>query len=270
MWPLAVLVIAFAPGLFWLWYFYQKDVYQPEPKRLVFTAFGLGAAAGVPAVILEFVLLKLTGVNARPELITLLSTGAVMLFIVGPVEEAVKYGAVRFSTLRSKYFDEPIDSFVYSSAAALGFASFENVFYALDLGWNVILVRGPITTLGHVLFAGIWGYALGRGMLYEATRRRFIFWLGASALAHGVFNILLLTHSWWGYAGTAALFTGLAWYLRDRMRWARGASPFKRNAFNLYHICPGCGHKVRPGAPTCKSCHMDLTPMTKPHAQTQE
>ena len=44
--PLTILVLAigagFAPGIYWLVYFYKKDWYEPEPKWLVLKAFFWG------------------------------------------------------------------------------------------------------------------------------------------------------------------------------------------------------------------------------------
>ena len=53
---------------------------------------------------------------------------AYLAFIVaGFTEELFKFLVVRTTIYKSPYFDEPIDGLVYSSAAALGFASLENI-----------------------------------------------------------------------------------------------------------------------------------------------
>jgi RsiW-degrading membrane proteinase PrsW (M82 family) len=32
------LVLGFAPGVYWLWYFYRRDELEPEPKKLIIRA----------------------------------------------------------------------------------------------------------------------------------------------------------------------------------------------------------------------------------------
>ena len=54
---LLILVLAFAPGLFYLYIAYRWDRYHPEPKGLVIRTFFLGMAAIVPVAILESLLL---------------------------------------------------------------------------------------------------------------------------------------------------------------------------------------------------------------------
>ena len=82
-----------------------------------------------------------------------------MTFVVGPVEELCKFAAVRLGPYRSLYFDEPVDGLVYASAASLGFASLENLFYVLEYGPEV-MIAPPLSTVGHLVF--VWGFALGQ------------------------------------------------------------------------------------------------------------
>jgi len=50
---LEALALGIAPALLWLLYFYRRDRFEPEPKRLVMKTFAYGALATVPAAILE-------------------------------------------------------------------------------------------------------------------------------------------------------------------------------------------------------------------------
>ena len=57
-------LMAFAPGAFWLWFFARKDVYRPEPKRLL----AVSAAHGmfnIRALALPLAAIALTAVGAR-------------------------------------------------------------------------------------------------------------------------------------------------------------------------------------------------------------
>ena len=150
-------LIAFTPGLFWLWFFLRQDIYRPEPRRLIALTFALGCLSTIPAAILEGIFLA----DFELEEGTLLGTTAAMLLVVGPIEEACKFAAVRLKPYRSLYFDEPIDGLVYAAAASLGFASLENLVYVALFGPTVMILRAPLSTLAHLVFGSIWGYALG-------------------------------------------------------------------------------------------------------------
>ena len=115
-----------------------------------------------------------------------------MLLVVGPVEELCKFAAVRFGAYRSLHFDEPLDGLVYAAVASLGFASLENFFYVVDYGPEVMLVRAPLSTVGHLVDGGIWGYALGQHHASGEQRGRMLAgFLALAAVAHGLFNVLL-------------------------------------------------------------------------------
>ena len=138
---MSLVVFAFAPGLFWLWFFVRKDVYRPEPRRLLALTFFLGMAATIPAVIIEAIFID---ESVLSDSAALASVTVAMLFVVGPAEELSKFAAVRLVPYRSLYFDEPIDGLVYSAAASLGFASLENLGYILEFGPEVMLLRAPL------------------------------------------------------------------------------------------------------------------------------
>ena len=184
----ALFALALAPALFWLWFFIRRDR-QPEPAWLLIRTFLWGAVMVVPAALLEAGIESAFGMTA-------------MFLAVGLIEESAKLIAAS-SMLKHREFDEPIDGLVYGTAAALGFATLENALYMLSGGAGLILLRGPISTLGHILFASAWGYALS---LRKFSRRRWVIRkaLLLAAALHTTFNFLLLG------AGSAA---GLEWLL---------------------------------------------------------
>ena len=188
-------ILAVAPAAFWMWWFYRKDRFDPEPRGLVLKIFLLGMLPVLPAGVLEILLL-----NLMPALTgaSLLAIAACNMLVVGPVEEVGKYLVVKRWALRHSAFNEPLDGIVYATAAALGFAALENFFYLLDNGAWLILLRGPLSTLNHVLFSALWGYAIGMASIqtdpHEASkliRNGLIF----GSLGHGFSNTLLLGSS---------------------------------------------------------------------------
>ncbi|MBI4220301.1 MAG: PrsW family intramembrane metalloprotease [Chloroflexi bacterium] len=246
--PVTLVTISFAPGVFWLWYFARWTAYRPNPRRLIALTFVLGMISALPAALIEGVILRDLDVEQRSAGVFL-----ALFFVVGPVEEIAKFLAVRLWAYRSPYFDEPMDGLIFAAAASLGFASLENLFYAFTQGAGVILVRGPISTLAHVVFGGMWGLALGMSK-HSTPTGKFIVILGlaAAALLHGAFDAALLG----GYTAPLALglfAVGAAWLL-SRFEWARRVSPFRYRRNVPLAECPGCGSLVRVTSRYCRFC----------------
>lgn len=111
-----LLVIAIAPGLFWLWYFLSRDRLRPEPRHLVQRMFLLGTAAGIAAALLEY------GVFSAPALS--LQRGGwekviTVAAVVGLIEEGAKFVAVYLGVYRHAEFNEVLDGIVYAVAASI-------------------------------------------------------------------------------------------------------------------------------------------------------
>ncbi|MBS7623047.1 PrsW family intramembrane metalloprotease [Candidatus Bathyarchaeota archaeon] len=162
-----LLVMAVAPGLFFLWFFWVRDKYEREPARLLLSTFLLGALAIIPALILETIggLVIAAPEEGSSPVQTLLHYFIVIAF----VEESMKYLAVRVKAYRSKEFNEVMDGIVYSSAAALGFATVENILYVLPRGLGVGLLRAVLSVPGHALDSGMFGFFLGLAKVRGGT-----------------------------------------------------------------------------------------------------
>jgi RsiW-degrading membrane proteinase PrsW (M82 family) len=193
---IVAVVVSVVPGILWLWIFYQTDLYEPEPKRLVLATFGVGAAAVIPAWLVE----KTVGwywpaldLGHADHLVPLI---AGCFLVIGPIEELCKFLVVRIGIFRNQEFDEPLDGIIYAAAAALGFASLENILYVVDFGhggrikWQLLALRSMLALPGHVIFASTWGYALGRRR-FEADFPVWPMVLGAAWL-HAAYDFVLL------------------------------------------------------------------------------
>ncbi|MDH7593821.1 MAG: PrsW family glutamic-type intramembrane protease [Methanomicrobiales archaeon] len=179
--------IAIAPGIFWLWYFYHKDRFEPEPLPLIFKIYLLGAMVTFPALLLEYIS-------------DLFVTGLLAMVIAAPIiEESCKFCIVRRSVFAHREFDEPLDGIIYAVSAALGFATLENVIYiffaptftdVLQIG----TVRALLSVPGHALFAVPWGYAMGIAKFRTENRHEGVILGGllTGMLFHGLFNFLLM------------------------------------------------------------------------------
>jgi RsiW-degrading membrane proteinase PrsW (M82 family) len=206
-----IFLLAMAPGLFWLYYFYSKDRYDPEPVVWVLGIFLLGATVTVPVAVLEGVLGAVAG-------------GILAAVVVAPVcEEIAKYLVVKKTVYRSRVFDEPVDGIIYAAAAGLGFATIENILYlfsafdeSLLFALQTGVVRGLISVPGHVLFSVMWGSALGmaRFMPEQEGNRLVRNGLVLAMAAHALFNLLLFSAV--GFAVLVLVLVPLLWVLTER------------------------------------------------------
>ena len=95
-----LIALGFAPGIFWLLYFYSRDKLELEPRGLVIRTFLLGILAAIPASLIEGLFLWV---------------GVFLLIVpIGPaIEEYAKYFVVTRSIYRSEDFSEPMDGIVF-------------------------------------------------------------------------------------------------------------------------------------------------------------
>jgi RsiW-degrading membrane proteinase PrsW (M82 family) len=206
-----ILTVGLAPGLFWLWYFYSQDKYEPEPLSLIAKMFFLGMVAAVIAFFLENLFISFI-------------TGILFIVLVVPVvEELLKFSMVALFVYRDKEFDEPMDGIVYATATALGFATLENLVYVFDLQTISSLfitgsMRAILSVPGHALFAVFWGYGLGIAKFMPAGKRRSSVIIGGLLLAigvHGLFNYMLEL-SYTGLAILLLLAFPCVWWVTEK------------------------------------------------------
>ena len=245
---LGFVLLAFTPGIFWLWFFAKRHVYRPAPRRLIALTFFLGMVSTIPAGIINTLFLDDSLLDGRSASLETVAAG--MLFVVGPAEETCKFLAVRLFAFRSLYFDEPFDGFVYAAAASLGFASLENLIYIMQFGPEVMIGRAPLSTLAHVIFGSFWGYALGRQA--QDGPRRFIVVTGVAvaAVVHGLFNVAVFTFP---LAAVATVAIGL-WWVLSRFRWARRVSPFRYKRNYPRVACLACRQTISILSRYCSYC----------------
>ncbi|HPW11431.1 MAG TPA: PrsW family glutamic-type intramembrane protease [Methanoregulaceae archaeon] len=181
-------LLAVAPAAFWLWYFYNKDRYEPEPLSWILMVYIFGIVVTIPVAFIEGTLSIIV-----PEFF-------IVVLVAPIVEEAGKYLVVKKTVWESLEFDEPVDGIIYAAAAGLGFATLENVIYvfsavetSLLLALQTGLLRALISVPGHVLFSAMWGYSLGKARFIPQEQRTGVIATGLIlAMAfHALFNLLL-------------------------------------------------------------------------------
>lgn len=165
------ILLASAPGLLFLWLFWKRDL-DREPKLLVLKLFGMGAVAAAPAYFLE---------GWLPGPTTRIYDNFVRVALV---EELAKLLPFLLFARRHREFHGPMDGIVYAVAVALGFATVENALYATAYGGDILVYRAFTSTLAHVAFTGLWGYAFG-------LRARRVRGFAAGVALHGAYDLLL-------------------------------------------------------------------------------
>ena len=216
---LLIFFIGFLPGVFYLWYFYKKDKYEPEPVRLIIKTYFMGMLAAIPISFLEA---------------PFAFSGFILIVIAAPViEEYGKYFVVKRKIYQNVEFDEPMDGIIYAVSAALGFASIENGFYLVTAHlegevMEVFIMRALLSVPGHALFSSMWGYALGMTKFSDKPHSKNLIrkGLGLAMLFHAGFNFLLVSIPF-ASVGVFVLVPVMWKVVHNRIKTALSISPYK-------------------------------------------
>ncbi|EFW92664.1 hypothetical protein ZOD2009_07339 [Haladaptatus paucihalophilus DX253] len=186
--------LSIVPALLLAVYIWRVDPTEREPIPTLVVTFLLGVVFAAFAAIINTVgigLLSEVGVEA-------LAIVPFFFFVVGPVEETVKWLAVRFHAYRTPHFQTAVDGAVYGAMAGLGFATIENLTYVVGSvgphGGTAVTVSGVAVTRAivgpnHVLWAAISGYYLGLAKIVPTNRGPIVIkGIALPALLHGFYN----------------------------------------------------------------------------------
>ena len=189
-----LLVSAVAPSAALLYYFYTRDKYEKEPRRLLLKAFLLGGSLVIPVLFIEMAL----NIFDMADL-NLLKAGYTAFVVAGLVEESSKFLLFFFYIWRNREFNEMYDGIVYAVFISLGFATVENLAYVLATGFNTALVRSLTAVPAHALFAVAMGYYLGIAKFARPQYRQKYIWLGliAPIMLHGIYDFILFSQKFY-------------------------------------------------------------------------
>lgn len=191
--PLILLGLVFSliPAALWLLVFYRMDRLEPEPKRMVFNVFLIGAL--VTAALHAPVLNGIFAVNDwlyHSWWSQLLGS----IVIIGMVEQAFVWAIVRYTVFSSPEFDERVDGVIYAIAAGLGVATVLNFQYVLSRGGvdlNIGSMRMVVTAMAQASFAGVLGYYIGQARFERTPVYYMPLGLTITAAISGLFAFLL-------------------------------------------------------------------------------
>jgi RsiW-degrading membrane proteinase PrsW (M82 family) len=216
----SIVMAAVAPGVALLAYFYLKDRYDTEPIHLVIKLFLFGFLLVIPTMVLQRVFVQGFGDNSF-----------LFAFVISAgLEEFLKWFLVFFLIYRHTSFDEPYDGIVYAVAVSLGFATLENIIYAMlnFTSFSQLLIRAFLPVSGHAMFGVLMGFHIGKAR-FDSTgeTKHLIYSLAIPIFWHGLFDyILLMYKTQWAW-----FMIPLMTYLWIRSIWkvnrANNRSPFR-------------------------------------------
>lgn len=182
------ILLAFVPGLLIAFFIWKKDIHNKEPRLHLGLSFLIGVLITVPVFFLEqFAMTSL--VTEGNSFISLL---LIAFVYVALVEEVFKGGALLLYPFRQASFDEPLDGIVYAVMIAMGFATAENLLYAIQHGFATTLVRAFTAVPAHAAFAIILGYFVGKAKFNPEKKWKYIgIGFGLAVLLHGFYDLFL-------------------------------------------------------------------------------
>lgn len=207
---LLALAGAVIPCLLWLWFFYSRDKYDPEPIGLIVRLFLIGAlpVAFIAGVVNTIVLVVITGGDLSSSA-TSLAFPLLAIAVAPFTEEGLKYLGTNLGSRRHPAFNEPLDGIIYGTTVGLGFAAAETTDYLIGAYMGVgplglpidfcaaglecftytVFLRGLGSALLHATAGGIAGYAMSRRK-EGAGLSTAIGWLAVAAGVHALWNAL--------------------------------------------------------------------------------
>jgi RsiW-degrading membrane proteinase PrsW (M82 family) len=184
-----LLLFAVAPVFIIILYIYYKDKYEKEPKSFLAKNFFLGA---IVSIIITTILYSFTDILIPlPDDFSVIQQFIKAFLIVALVEEFSKYIIVRFYAQKNKEFNEPFDGIVYCLVVSMGFAATENIFYVLEGGIEVALLRAFTAVPAHATFGIIMGYFMGKAKFSNNRIKWNLIGLLAAVLFHGAYDFFL-------------------------------------------------------------------------------
>ncbi len=210
---LIYIVVVILPVVFWFWFFRRQDRAEPEPKELLFKVFLGGILVVILASIAEAVIegLFFPQISAKlaesPDANLGDFVGSfsdffgflAIYFMAGPVEELMKFFILKHLVFRRIAFNQVADGLIYGVTIALSFSLIENSIYFSNILSEfsfsgdfiaIVIIRGVVTTMLHVLATAILGLYLGRAKFSNKNRKKIMFkGVFIAAMIHGVYNV---------------------------------------------------------------------------------
>ncbi len=184
-----LLVVTATPILIVIIYIYIKDKYEKESKRVLLISFLLGAILSIIITTLLYVFFDLF--LPLPDNYSIWQQFVKAFFVVGLIEEFSKYIMVRYYAQPKRDFNEPFDGIIYAVMVSMGFAAVENLFYVLEGGMEVAIIRAVTAIPAHATFGVLMGYFMGKAKFTNNRVKWNLIGLSLAILFHGAYDFFL-------------------------------------------------------------------------------
>ena len=194
-----LLLLAVIPSLIIALIVYKSDTIEKEPIKELLKAFLLGIVAVIITLVVSFIF-GIADVDVND-----INTWQLFIYSfisVALVEELSKWLGGYILLRKNKDFNYMYDGIVYFSFIALGFATVENILYALSSDISTVLIRAVTTVPAHVFFGIACGYWFtlairekNKGNM-EKKNRYLILSIIIPIILHGFYDFCLLTGSY--------------------------------------------------------------------------
>lgn len=185
-------IMAVAPALFLLRYFYIKDSKKPEPINLIIEVFSYGVISIFPILVLEYIATIISSfLSWTPLMFYFLEA----FFVAGFCEEWIKQQIITIYVYDNKHFDELMDGIIYTIVAGLGFACMENVMYVYQYGYQTAFLRAFTSVPFHASCSGVMGYYIGKAKFSDNDKdKKFYLNKGLiiAVVLHGLYDFVLM------------------------------------------------------------------------------
>jgi RsiW-degrading membrane proteinase PrsW (M82 family) len=220
------LLLAVTPGLAIAWFIYRIDKYEREKFLPLTIAFFTGALITLPVMEAQ----KWFFIMGWEHSASLLPALFVSFVLVSIPEETVKFLALLFSSAYKRHFNEPLDGIVYSVMISMGFATLENIYYALEFGMPTTALRALTAVPAHAVFAAMMGYYVGKATFQTPKKRllRFKGW-ALAVTVHGIYDFFIIQEIYDALALLAIVTLTISLFFAFKLiREGQEASPFRK------------------------------------------
>jgi len=206
-------LLSLLPAGFFLWMWYLRNQTRSVPASTIAMAFMIGLVLVWPAFWLEKkadqlwqILSPSTEHYYGGAILPLLSVVDVAMpafatfFIIAPIEEGLRYLAMRIWMRRSKKINQVFDGLLIGVGVGLGFSTLENTLYFHDLLNSqqydtlvfIFFLRFIISTVAHICFGGLMGALIAQGTFQIfRSNKFFISAFFIPWFLHAMFDLLL-------------------------------------------------------------------------------
>ena len=241
-------------------YIYHKDR-EKEPLFLLFKLFLGGVFSCALTLAMSYILESFFPI--------LFKNGDGLNFIemflqafigIALVEELSKWLMVYLISYNDKAFDDLYDMIVYAVFVSLGFALLENIYYVLDGGIDVGIIRALLAVPGHAANGIFMGYylALSKQTLYNRRKdlhnKYILLSIVVPVLLHGTYDYLLF-NGYLIFFVIFLIFIAILYKISiDKVN--RFAEITRKMQYDVKY-CPSCGEVVNSNY--CSKCGSKIT-----------